>query len=252
MRILQTVVSAVGFREVGYTTAKRDLLDGLASFAAETSCDVLHLPAGFVLAADIADADSFIRVAAGIGRRHDVAIIGGVDLPEAKRRRKKKRRKRNRRAVRTRRLPYLGFATEPSGRCHGLRASWRQVSTDSEDAEDAPDLDVAERVIAVRGCRLAVLVCGEMHNPGIRGALKSLDLGAVLVSGHRGLGQGLVPTLRAVSSVTGVPTLHAQHLVGKSGSLHCVGGRRASNPMPRIGRIVAHEPGWGAATMRVG
>jgi len=210
---------------------------------------VLQLPAGFVLALDVADADSFIRAAARIGRRQGIAIVGGVDLRGAKRRRKKTK-KRNRRAAKKRRLPYLGFATERSGRCHGLLASWRQVSTDNDDAIDAPVLDVAERVISAEACRFAMLLCGEMHNRKILEALASLNLGAVLVSGHCGLGQGLVPTLRAISSVVRVPAVHVQHLVGKSGKLHFVSASGTSVPKPVISRMVAREPVWAAATVR--
>src|SRR5581483_4133143 len=117
-------------------------------------------------------------------------------------------------------------------------------------ALDAPDLDVAERVISAKAYRFAVLVCGEMHNRKIREALGSLDLEAVLVSGHSGLGQGLVPTLRAISSAVGVPAVHAQHLVGKTGKLHFVSARGTSVPKPVIGRIVAREPVWAAANVR--
>ena len=64
----------------------------------------------------------------------------------------------------------------------------------------------------------------------------------------------------ATSSTSGNADGDASDLLGAGGqsdaaldgaSLHCVGGRRASKPRPVIGRIVAEEPVWAAATMRV-
>jgi len=250
VRILQTIVSAAGFRETGYTDIKTRLLDQLASLAAQHSCEVLQVPAGFVIAADLLGADSFIRTAGRISRRRGVAIVGGIDLPGAKRTQKKTKRKRDRRAIENRRLPYLGFATEPSGRCHGLRGSWRQVSTDNRNALYAPMLDVRNRVIGANGARIAVLLCGEMHSKRIRETLEAVGVRAVLVSGHCGLGQGLVPTLRAISSVTGVPSVHSQHLVGMGGRLHFVGARGSSAPRSVFHNLAADEPIWAAAAVR--
>jgi hypothetical protein len=93
------------------------------------------------------------------------------------------------------------------------------VSTTSADADDAPDSAV--QAVGHRAFRLNVatflpLLCGEMHNPGIRDVIAASGPEVVLVAGHAGLGQGLVPSLSALSNAGTRLAIHTQHLTTRA------------------------------------
>jgi hypothetical protein len=244
MRVFQTVISVEGFREFDTNVEKEQLLEKLAKLGAEAQCNILHLPAGFWIARNAAGLDNPIRAARIIARRYGLAIVGGIDIPGSeKTTARKQARGRSR-------FPFFGFAVDDFGRRYGENGQWRQVSSTSDNAADADAIDAGRRMFRVNDSRVAVLVCGEMHNPAIRTAIANEEPNLVLVSGHHGLGQGLIPTLKALHNATGVAVLHSQHLRGLGAKLHMVDARGISRLVLVRPNVKVLSPIWAAATIR--
>ena len=71
--------------------------------------------------------------------------------------------------------------------------------------------------------KIALLVCGEIHSPWNRESLGGSGIAVVFACGHRGLGQGLVATIRSIHTCAAAPVLHVQHVASKkSGNFHIV------------------------------
>jgi hypothetical protein len=248
MRIFQTVISVKRYHEFDANADKDQLLEQLAKLCLDAACELLHLPAGFWIVRGVGEVDRPIQAARRIARHHGLAIVSGIDIPYSKR---SKLGKTGRNGL----LPSFGFAIDASGRCYGESGQWRQLSATRDDAKLASPIVARQRMLVVNDSRVAVVLCGEMHNPAIRRAIAEEKPNVILVSGHKGLGQGLVPTLRAFHRATvqvgrGVAVLHSQHLKGQGASLHMVDARGISRPIPVRPNIKVSSPLWAAATIR--
>lgn len=188
------------------------LLDG-------ASADLLLLPAGFWCVGSERELPVVLRAVRRSAKAHGVAVVGGVDLAPAADR---SQAKGGNRLVSRGRLPSFGLAATAGG--DGW--TWRQVSTTGADAASAPHHEdpvrLHDRVVPVGASSVLALTCGEMHNPWIRAGVGSVTAVAVVVSGHASLGQGLVPSLKAMWAAAGVPVFHVQHLVNPTGGAHRV------------------------------
>ena len=248
MRIFQTVISVERFHDVNANVDKEQLLEELAKQCLDAECELLHLPAGFWSVREVGEIDGRIQATRRIARRHGLAVVGGIDISHSKKSKLSKTRRKGP-------LQSFGFGIDSAGRCYGENGQWRQLSASRDDATFASPIDARQRMLVVNDSRVAVVLCGEMHNPAIRRAIAEENPDVILVSGHKSLGQGLVPTLEAFHRATvqvgrGVAVLHSQHLKGKGASLHMVDARGISHPIPARANIKVSSPLWAAATIR--
>ena len=84
---------------------------------------------------------------------------------------------------------------------------------------------------SIDGFSVAVLVCGELFNRRARAAIGALRPRLVVDTGHKSMGQGLIPAMRSVARTAGCPVAHAHHLAGyETQQIHFVnvqGGRES-------------------------
>jgi hypothetical protein len=248
MRVFQTVVTSGQFHDFNANADKVRLVETLAKIGADAQCDLLHLPAGIWVARDMRRLNEFIHTASRIACRHKIAIVGGTDI----RRSKKPKLETKRQVTKGKKtlLPNFGFAVDVLGNCYGENGQWRQLSTTNANAKVASAVDAPQRIFGVNGSHVAVVVCGEMHNQAIRTAIAKEHPHVVLVSGHLGLGQGLIPTLIAFYKAAHVPILHSQHLAGKNTKLHMIDIRGISRPVSVRSALQVPPPTWVAAVIR--
>ena len=272
MKIAQVAVGLDGFRCAGheFQEERLALFERVLEHAHGHSCDLLVLPAGFWYAPTKLEYTRHLyRI---IGKAKDkVAIVGGIDtefVAETE--------------DQSLGIFALGITGEtmptlqirPRLRSFGFACSadqtifhWQQVSTTNKDCERVqPDknqpIQLSRRTISAprddEAWTVLALTCGEMHNRHIRKLLQVAPnrFTAVVISGHNGLGQGLVQSLTAVSKAAGkkgsfCPVVHAQHLASLQSSLHFIDtkGRHHSNCVGDclLGRVGVN---WAAVVIR--
>jgi hypothetical protein len=226
MRAVLVAASNSGFRDPSENRLRTEaLLDVLGN--ASKSVKLIVVPAGYwtaanegalgPLLAEIVDALRKIVKSSG------ATLLGGIDsLPVP-------RSKHLTEVVKKHGLPFWGFAITAGGK---LMGPWRQVSTTGDNSTKAPPervAEVASRALDLAGWKVLPVICGEMHSDGVREQAANAKADLVTVFGHASLGQGLVPSLKAMRRSSGAAVVHVQHLVVRtSASLHWLGsdGRR--------------------------
>jgi hypothetical protein len=209
MKLLQTIVSGTGFREVDHNPARLDALDRLLGVAREKAADLVMLPGGYLTVNDESElpgviADVTRRAAAG------VAVALGIDLPDEPR-------------GKAARAPHLPFYAVVCGRISG--GPWKQTSSTSKNAADVDDTDVpgAARVVEVAGCRLGVLICGELFSWWARQSFSHQNLNLALDLGHYSMGTGVTKAMENIARNGQCAVAHTHHVAPySSGSLHFV------------------------------
>jgi hypothetical protein len=245
MRVLQTAVSTQGFRQPGSNSDKTKLLEDLAAEAQRRKCSLLLVPAGFWCVNTPAGWAQLVATARRIAKKRKIAIVGGIDVG-----RSLGKGGITKTMVQQRAIPYFGFAVDSKGKTHGPGGLWRQISSTSKNAVHVPLVNSAARPINVAGWRVAVVLCGEMHSPYVRVVMGALRPDLVVVAGHAGLGQGLVPSLTAMNGVTGAAVVHSQHLSSYA-RMHMVSSSGASKPVKTGSSLItSSSPIWAAATVR--
>lgn len=233
-RVMQvtTVSSDDDFRQVAANERRLKVLDQALEIASKKGCDLVQLPAGFFAASTRDASKMFVeqQVVPRV-RAHAVAVLGGVDADT----------NRKKSAA----LPYFGFLVRRSGHS---RLFERQLSSRNPRSKDTDGvlatkknaINWRRRVATIASHRIALLICGEQHNPWSRQRLRGRGLTAVFVCGHEGLGQGLVATLQAVARSAECDALHVQHLAaGGHGSFHHVDRQGIDAPVE-----VGEHPEW--------
>ncbi|HEX8824009.1 MAG TPA: hypothetical protein VF794_29085 [Archangium sp.] len=205
MRVLQTLVSVKGFRRPANNTLRLRALDALFSIAKKNDCPVLLLPMGFLFATDEADRDLLFDRVADAARGAGVAVVGGIDVGAAS------KRKVTKMDVLARRLPYFGFVVAGDGQ---LLGQWRQTSTTSDNYDPRQAFPGDERTVPIAGTKVSVLLCGEIFNPYAAKAIGKMRPAAVFAPGHARMGMGLIPALQRIHKSTICPVLHAHHVAG--------------------------------------
>jgi hypothetical protein len=229
VNFVQTIVSAVGFRDPAANADRLGLLANLFRAAADAGADVVALPAG-VLSVD-RDAGLAGRMddLAGLADRAGVACLAGVDVCGAG----GKGGWDEDEMVRSGRLPFFAFAVGRGVGGDAGRQPWRQTNITSGNAELVAEdrLPGPERIVTVAGRRVGVLICGELYSWRARQALADLGADLYVDLGHTGMGQGLIPAMRNLATAAGRPVAHSQHVKG-AGSLHFVAatGEQDSRP----------------------
>jgi hypothetical protein len=244
MKVLQAAISTQGFREPVSNADKTTLLEDLALLARRKGCSLLLVPAGVWNVPAFAGCAQLVATARRIAKKRKIAIIGGIDVG------KLGKGGITNQMVRHRAIPFFGFAVDSKGKTYGPGGLWRQISSTSKNAVHAPPVNLAARLVNVAGWKVAVVLCGEMHSPYVRGFIGALKPDLVVVAGHAGIGQGLVPSLKAMSSATGTAVVHAQHLATKA-RMHMVTAIGISKPRATASNLIkSSSPIWAAATVR--
>jgi hypothetical protein len=243
LRILAVAASAEGFGDADANKRRNQLLIEAIGTRDGQRASVVVVPAGYWTARRQDDVSGLMgRVARAVGSalRPDKWLVGGVDV--AHRTRSKSSGGKGRDgddpwlwAVKREALPFWGFAVSPDGSVHG---PWRQLSTRSSNgllARETSVQNVSSRCVGVRDCGVMPLVCGEMHSAALRSELGGIRPALVVVSGHSGLGQGLVGSLDAVHRESSAPVLHVQHLAPRTrGRIHWVTANGLLDASPRV------------------
>lgn len=244
MKVLQTAISSDEFRDPASNVDKTTLLEVLALLTSRNRCSLLVVPAGFWGVPSMAAWGPLRARVRRIARRHRIAIVGGIDVGQLG------KDGITNGMVKNRKIPFFGFAADSKGRVHGPDSRWQQTSSTCENAAHAQPVNLAARLVHIAGLEVAVVVCGEMHSAHVRKFVGSLCPDLVVVVGHAGIGQGLVPSLKAMNSATEAPVVHAQHLTTKA-KMHMVTAQGASIPVPTQANVIASSnPIWAAATVR--
>lgn len=237
LRVLQvTTVSNEGdFRSPDANERRLRVLDEALKVAAKKRCDLVQLPAGFFAVTAPAQWRRYVEVhVAERARRSGIAVVGGVDADDEH--------------EKSADLPYYGFVVSRTGtlRVHVRQRSSRNPAGDPDKGVIATKknrIAPEQRIVRIGAHRVALVVCGEQHNPWSRDAIRDKNLTAVLVCGHEGLGQGLVPAIQAVAKAAGCHALHVQHLrAGSRGAFHHVDRQGIDHPAP-----VDEVPEWRTA-----
>jgi hypothetical protein len=244
MRVVQTAISTQGFRQPAFNTDKTTLLEDLALLASQRKCSLLVVPAGFWTVTTFAGCGHFVATARRIATQRKIAIVGGIDVEKVA------KGGITRTMVQGSAIPYFGFAVDSKGQIHGPGGVWRQISSTRKNAVHASPVNLAARLINVAGWKVGVVLCGEMHSPYVRAAIGALRPDLVVVAGHAGLGQGLVPSLSATNRATGTAVVHCQHLTSRA-NMHMVTANGASKPVATASKVIrSASPIWMAATLR--
>jgi hypothetical protein len=250
MKLLQTLVSAEGFRTEASNAERLGLLQKLIGLARRKSARLLVVPAGFLTAAAEAEVPACISEVSEPATAAGIAVLGGVDVVSPA----SKRAPGIDELVRDGRLPFFGFAVGPVSLPDGSGHPWRQTSIDNRSAEWVPDDAVPGdgRLAGVQGRRVGVLVCGELFSWRARQGVGRARCDLVVDLGHGGMGQGLIPAMRSVAGEGNCPVVHSQHLSGWYGrSLHFVDrqGEQLSTLVDED-HLVLHGSLWAAWTVR--
>jgi len=244
MKLIQTVVSAEGFRDEAGNRERAGLLHDLVRLCGREAARLLIIPAGFLTAASEDAVAGVVQEVQQIAESGGVAVIGGIDVvgPVSKKSQSLKD------LVRSGRLPFFGFATGPGVLKAGGSHLWRQTSTDNSNADLVPDCAIPgeDRVVTINGVCITVLICGELFSSRARSGVARAEVDLVVDLGHWGMGQGLIPAMRCVAKEAECPVAHTQHLSAWSGrSLHFVDvcGKQQSMVV-EVKRIVQRGSLW--------
>jgi len=235
MRVLAVNASDRGYRDPEHNNVRERCFVDLLAEALRRDCSILILPGAFWTLEHEADMADYLSGLADLARAKGVAVVGGVDLASPLRKTgllEDREGTKLEAAIRSRTLPFFGFAIDEAGAVHG---PWRQLSSTHLNAELASAYvrEVDGREVLLQGRSVVPLVCGEMHNAELRERLGRLTPDLVTVSGHAYLGCGLVPTLKAVFGQTESPVVHVQHLVENTrGSMYVVDGDGNKHSLP--------------------
>lgn len=220
MRVMQTLASSEGFRDLAANDRRTTLFRELLLKALDQSARAIVLPGGYWFAADESEAEQ-LAMARGIEAADaDVLLIAGVDISETP----ASRVKGEASPPKGGRFPYFGFACRLGSGFHW----WRQTSTNSRNAAEVPDADVPgeNRVVTVEGDRIGVLICGELFNQRARVAMAAAKLALTVDLGHVGMGTGVTRSMEGIAKYGGCAVMHSQHVAPHgNASLHFVDAR---------------------------
>jgi hypothetical protein len=224
MKLLQTVVSAEGFRNEASNRDRLGLLKELVRLCTREEARLLLVPAGFLTAPSEDDVPALIGEVNRLATADRVAVIGGVDVEG----RISKQGVNINDLVSRSELPFLGFAVGPVALPVDSGHPWRQTSVSSNNADLVPNEAIPgqERVATIDGFRVGVLICGELFSWRARRGLAQAGVGLVADVGHVGMGQGLIPAMKNVAKEGQCCVAHSQHLSGWYGrALHFMDAR---------------------------
>jgi hypothetical protein len=218
MKLMQTIVAGAGFRDVAHNPTRLGMLDVLLAVARYKGADLLMLPAGYFAANTLTDRAARI---ADVARRADSAAVSvafGVDLPEAP-------------EGKTAAAPVLPYSGAVRGPVTG--GPWQQTSSTGQNAASVPAASVpgANHVVTDAGCRVGVLICGELFSAPARASFANLGLGLAIDLGHYGMGTGVTRAMQNIAANGTCAVAHTHHLARWNGqSLHYAhpGGNRDS------------------------
>jgi hypothetical protein len=210
MRLLQTVISSAGFRDVSGNRERMVLLEKLIKVSAAEDARLLVLPAGFLAAVSDNDLPSLVGQLQEFGLESRIALIGGIDVVDAT----AKGSRNMEDLIQTSQVPYFGFAVGQLILASDSDHPWRQTSITSNNADLVPAAAVPgpQRVAVIDGKSVAVLVCGELFSWRARQGVARTDPDLVVDIGHSGMGQGLIPAMRNLSAEGNCCVVHSQHL----------------------------------------
>ena len=249
MRVLHVVISRTGFRQVARNPERLVLLDILILLAVRLRARLLVIPAGFLAARNEQEMRGLV---VEIGRRAlaaGIAVIGGVDAAWVM----TKRARTLDDAVRAGRLPFFGFAVGAVALDRDSADPWRQVSIDNQNAEHVAEENIPGpgRVVLIDGFSVAVLVCGELFNRRARAAIGALRPRLVVDTGHKSMGQGLIPAMRSVARTAGCPVAHAHHLAGyETQQIHFVNVQGGRESVPANAHLERSGGLWASWALR--
>lgn len=250
MRLLQTVVSAEGFRNKASNRDRLGLLEELVRLCTRETAQLLLIPAGFLTAVSEDDAPALIGEVNRLATGEGVAVIGGADVEG----RTSKHGVNINDLVSRSELPFLGFAVGPAALAVDSGHPWRQTSVSSNNADLVPDEAVPgqERVATIDGVRVGLLICGELFSWRARRGVALAGVSLVVDVGHVGMGQGLIPAMKNVAKEGRCCVAHSQHLSAWYGrALHFVDvqGEQLSANVDQA-HVVEHGSLWAAWAAR--
>ena len=253
MKIIHTVVSADGFRDVKSNRPRIALLKQLVKLGEHMAANVLVLPAGFLTASTENELPTQIEPIADLADLAHLGIIGGIDVPSLMLSGGKNSDSVDD-LVRANRLPYFGFAVGKAFSLPDRVRIWRQSSVTSSNAELVDDNWVpgGERVVTAKETRIGTLICGELFSCYAREKIATAGAELVVDLGHSGMGQGLIPSMRRLAADGTCSVAHSQHLSYSYGrSVHFVDttGVQHSTPVEEE-NLVECESLWAGWALR--
>jgi len=221
MKILQTVISRIGFRNPDENEQRMDLLHKLIDTSKSKGAELLIVPAGFLSAHNDSDYKQILSEVEHVSKHTGLAIIGGIDVSQSN---AKKDHTLNEQ-ISGNSVPYFAFATYKDNKGNQLTKDWRQSSTTADNAQYVKNQHIPgkARVINIAGTSCAVLICGEIFSQQARESISDQKPDVIIDLGHSGMGQGLIPAMCNISNQTKSPVIHSQHLADfKKTSIHFV------------------------------
>jgi hypothetical protein len=220
MKLLQTIVSGCGFREPDHNPTRLELLDKLLAVATKEDANLVMLPCGYLTVGSEQEMSTEVVRLTDKATSAGVAVAVGIDLPET----------RAGKGGRSPRLPYFGLV------CGAVSGGpWQQTSSTGENAADVAEENVPgkSRVVTVRGCRVGVLICGELFSWGARESFAGLALGLAIDLGHYGMGTGVTKAMENIARKGKCAVAHTHHVASwGSQSLHFVRSNAMRKSVP--------------------
>lgn len=225
MRLLQTLVSSAGFRELTTNVRRTELFREVLHRANAEAADVVVLPGGYWTVRHFEDVEPLAMRLASEAATNGIALIAGIDVQSAH----GKKAKGAAHPV----LPFFGFV----GRVGTpVPRVWRQTSDNNENAQEILDDEVpgAHRVVPLGTQSVGVLICGELFSWRARQLMADLSPTLVVDLGHVGMGTGVTRSMERIAVDGRSAVAHSQHVKPDSqASLHFVNatGVRQSTPI---------------------
>lgn len=210
MKLLQAIVSGTGFRDPDHNPARLEALDRLLGVASDKAADLVMLPGGYLTVNTVRELPGAIAEVTRRASAAKVAVAVGIDLPGAPRGK----------GARAQQLPFYAVVC---GTANG--GPWEQTSSTGENAADVADENVpgVGRVVEVAGCRVGVLICGELFSWWARESFKQQNLNLALDLGHYSMGMGVMKAMENIARGGRCAVAHTHHVAPHStGSLHFV------------------------------
>jgi hypothetical protein len=214
-RVASVLVSWDGFRDPAAQAGRRNFAVDIAKYCRQQSAEVVLLPAGYLLAANNAEATARREAEALAQSFKGMSLAAGVDSLDAVQldRSKGKSSKLLDEWTRKGTLPFWVFASDPTG---NVLEMFRQRSTTSSNAglmRTPSGAASQNRTVDLAGLRSYLLACGELFSPFIRQFLGSQQgLGLIAHLAHGGLGRTFPKTFPQLAKATGAWIINAQHV----------------------------------------
>jgi hypothetical protein len=178
--------------------------------------DLLVLPAGYLRSRSEGEVREVAAPIIDAARKTKIAVILGVDSQDAPATVEKVRRSA---------LPYFLVAWSPRT---PRPIVWRQRSTTSADAREAPDATAREpRLLPIKRARVAAVACGEIFSASIRKLVREHVPDLAVLAAHTASGARHWAAQRSLARL-GVPSLRSVH--AKSDARNVLDWREEKRP----------------------